>query len=272
MTEKLQRQIELQLWDQAVLSPKRALVLGAGGLGTHLAMDVMRLGFAKVVLIDMDVVDDHNLNRQILYSSESVGKPKVEESKKTLDAIHRTRDDQIVEIYNFDVVKCWDKVVPLICDSDFVFNSVDYGDYFDAVMGVMCKGLNIPLVLGGTEPFYGHTVSMFCQVPGGPTFAKIHELPNQEVLKKISDFEALKKFSDLTFLPKDQHPTVGGSTIYSAGICSHMMTALVVNYFLSQAFPGQRPPPPTQSIFNLMSYELTTWRLDADGNEIKNEQ
>ncbi len=54
-----------------------ALCLGAGGLGTNVALQLCRLGVRKIYLIDKDVVDVHNLNRQILFSKEDIGHPKV---------------------------------------------------------------------------------------------------------------------------------------------------------------------------------------------------
>jgi molybdopterin/thiamine biosynthesis adenylyltransferase len=48
-----------------------------GGLGTNVALGLCRLGVQKIFLVDKDVVDAHNLNRQILFSKEDVGVPKV---------------------------------------------------------------------------------------------------------------------------------------------------------------------------------------------------
>eukprot|EP01040_Poterioochromonas_malhamensis_P025580 gene25580-31939_t len=78
MSKTFQRQEELKLWDQSVISGLKCLVLGVGGLGSTISMDLCRLGVKEVVIVDLDVVDEHNLNRQILYGKEHVNKPKVE--------------------------------------------------------------------------------------------------------------------------------------------------------------------------------------------------
>jgi hypothetical protein len=51
--------------------------LGVGGLGCSVALELVRLGFKRIYLLDNDVVDTHNLNRQILFSKDDIGKPKV---------------------------------------------------------------------------------------------------------------------------------------------------------------------------------------------------
>jgi molybdopterin/thiamine biosynthesis adenylyltransferase len=73
--------------------------LGCGGLGCTVALDLVRLGVKKIILLDKDTVDYHNLNRQvsfdnsvacgitvqILFSREDIGKPKVEMAKNMLE-------------------------------------------------------------------------------------------------------------------------------------------------------------------------------------------
>ena len=58
--------------------------MGAGGLGSNIAMNLVRLGIKKLFILDMDVVDIHNLNRQILYSKEHIGKSKVYSAVESL--------------------------------------------------------------------------------------------------------------------------------------------------------------------------------------------
>lgn len=52
------------------------MILGIGGLGSVVMMNLLRLGIKKLIIIDYDIVDIHNLNRQIMFSVEDVGKPK----------------------------------------------------------------------------------------------------------------------------------------------------------------------------------------------------
>src|SRR4051812_30995734 len=55
------------------LFERSLLVVGLGGNGTHLALAAVRMGFARVVGIDCDLVSDSNLSRQVLYTRQDVG-------------------------------------------------------------------------------------------------------------------------------------------------------------------------------------------------------
>ena len=51
-------------------------MLGTGGLGCGVALGLARMGVKKIILLDKENVEDSNLNRQILFTKEDVGKPK----------------------------------------------------------------------------------------------------------------------------------------------------------------------------------------------------
>lgn len=70
------------------------MVLGVGGLGSIVTINMLRLGVGKLFLVDFDVVDIHNLNRQLLFSHADVGKPKVEAAFKNA-AFHNAGNTQI---------------------------------------------------------------------------------------------------------------------------------------------------------------------------------
>ena len=65
-----------------------ALVIGAGGLGSPAAMYLAAAGVGTIVLADGDAVDLTNLQRQILHSTQSIGKPKVESGRNALARIN----------------------------------------------------------------------------------------------------------------------------------------------------------------------------------------
>ena len=73
---------------QARLLNARVLVVGAGGLGSPLVMYLAAAGVGTVGVIDDDVVDLSNLQRQILHSTDAVGTPKVESARRTVTAIN----------------------------------------------------------------------------------------------------------------------------------------------------------------------------------------
>ena len=61
------------------------MVLGVGGLGCGVSMGLARLGVKKIIMLDKDVVDASNLNRQILFRPEDVGLPKATQGKIRLE-------------------------------------------------------------------------------------------------------------------------------------------------------------------------------------------
>src|SRR5476649_2700716 len=67
----------------ALIQSKKVGIGGAGGLGSNCAMVLVRSGFKNLEIIDQDLIDASNLNRQQYYTSE-IGLPKVEMLKKRL--------------------------------------------------------------------------------------------------------------------------------------------------------------------------------------------
>jgi adenylyltransferase/sulfurtransferase len=91
------------------------LLIGAGGLGSPLALYLAAAGVGRIGLVDDDVVDASNLQRQILYSTRDVGRPKVEVASERIRALNpdvevaahpvRLRSDNALEIFEgYDVV------------------------------------------------------------------------------------------------------------------------------------------------------------------------
>lgn len=250
-----QRQEELKGWNQEIITNSTCLVLGVGGLGSTISMDLCRLGVAKIHLLDMDTVDWHNLNRQILFRSEHVNHFKVESAVEELNRHHNTKT-QLVK-HNCNALENWQLIIQLIKESDIIFNTIDHGDYFDYAVCQIAKKYCKPLVLGGTEPFYGHTVSYFLQGirECDPTYWDCHDLKTPDLIVKTTELEVQES---ITYLPKDSHPVVGGSTVYSAGTCSHLMVCAMVNYMF-HLNNAERPDPPKQLIFNLMTMDCDKW-------------
>ncbi len=52
--------------------------MGVGGLGSVVMIALLRLGVKKIIIVDYDVVDNHNMNRQLMYSVKDIGLKKVD--------------------------------------------------------------------------------------------------------------------------------------------------------------------------------------------------
>ena len=105
---------------QERLRAASALVVGAGGLGCPAALYLAASGVGRLTLADADKVDLTNLQRQILYRTDSVGAPKVEEAKKTPAALNPD-----VEIVPLERRVAGAGLAPLVAAADVVLDCSD---------------------------------------------------------------------------------------------------------------------------------------------------
>jgi len=207
-------------FSQEALTGSTALLLGMGGLGTNVATALCRLGVGKMFIVDYDVVDDHNLNRQTLFKKSHVNKSKVESSLETLQELHNLVTEIIpVEI---DVLKNWPKVVELAKQSTIIFNMIDIGDSFDYAVQSLALSLRVPLSLGGT--FQSTATVDFFKPGGNPCLACVNDNKfSKEILDKLTT-DKIQSIQDISFLPADDNPT-GQSTFLVANQCANMVCA-----------------------------------------------
>lgn len=95
--DKLYFKRQIELWGeerQSLLVKKTILIVGCGGLGSNLGLTLGASGVGKIVLIDFDSVEKHNIHRQIAYELKDCGKPKAEVLKSRIEARF---EDVIVE-------------------------------------------------------------------------------------------------------------------------------------------------------------------------------
>ena len=79
---------EIGIEGQERLLASRALVIGAGGLGSPIALYLASAGVGRITICDGDTVDLTNLQRQIVHRTEAIGRPKVESARDTLRSIN----------------------------------------------------------------------------------------------------------------------------------------------------------------------------------------
>jgi molybdopterin/thiamine biosynthesis adenylyltransferase/rhodanese-related sulfurtransferase len=73
---------------QLRLLDSKVLLIGAGGLGSPASLYLAAAGVGRIGIVDADVVDESNLQRQIVHSTESLGEPKVESAKRAVEALN----------------------------------------------------------------------------------------------------------------------------------------------------------------------------------------
>jgi adenylyltransferase/sulfurtransferase len=134
---------------QRKLLDAKVLMLGAGGLGSPAAYYLAAAGIGTLGIIDSDVVDRSNLQRQILHTDARVGVPKVESAAETLRALN---PDVNVVPYNTRLTA--ENVLEIFGEYDIV---VDGGDNFPTryLVNDACVHLGIPNVTGSVFRFEG---------------------------------------------------------------------------------------------------------------------
>lgn len=140
----------------------KVLLLGAGGLGSPAAMYLAAAGIGTIGIVDMDVVDASNLQRQILHNIDRVGDRKVDSAKKTLTMLNPD-----VNVVTYDTRLCAENVIEILSGYDVI---IDGADNFPSryLLNDASVKLGIPVVHGSIFRFEG-MVSVFHPVLG-PTY------------------------------------------------------------------------------------------------------
>ena len=111
---------EFNIEGQKKLKAARVLVIGSGGLGSPLLLYLAAAGVGHIGIVDFDVVDDSNLQRQVLFTVEDIGKSKAETAKKRLLALNPYIE---IQVYNTQFTK--DNALDIIKDYDVVADGTD---------------------------------------------------------------------------------------------------------------------------------------------------
>ncbi len=136
---------------QRKLKSSSALVVGIGALGNVSSLYLTAAGIGKLGLIDNDKISLHNLQRQIIYSKEDIGKFKTETAKKKLLSINQ---NILIHAYSFKLTE--ENAEKIIKDYDIVIDGTDNIDARQAI-NKACVKLNKPFIFGGILGFEGQT-------------------------------------------------------------------------------------------------------------------
>jgi adenylyltransferase/sulfurtransferase len=154
---------------QAKLLQAKVLMVGAGGLGSPAAYYLAAAGVGTLGIIDNDVVDISNLQRQILHANDRVGVPKVDSAKKTLEGLNPD-----VKVIPYQAKLTSENIMELIKDYDLV---VDGCDNFPTryLVNDACVLTGKPNVHGSIFQFEGQATVFY---PGkGPCYRCLYPEP-----------------------------------------------------------------------------------------------
>lgn len=150
---------------QEKLLAARALVIGAGGLGSPIALYLASAGVGSITLCDNEDVDLTNLQRQIVHRTDSVGRKKVESARATLAAINPE-----VKVTALAERVGEKRLEALAAQADVVLDGSDNFATRHAVNRV-CVRLGKPLVSGAAVRFDGQVAVFDLRAPGSPCYA-----------------------------------------------------------------------------------------------------
>ncbi len=160
---------EVGMEGQLKLKRARVLTIGTGGLGAPLGLYLAAAGVGHLGLVDFDVVDASNLQRQVTFTTADVGKPKSEAAKARLSALNPA-----IEIVSYETRLTSDNALGLFRDYDII---VDGTDNFPTrfLVNDACVLLGKPNVYGSIFRFEGQATVF--GYPGGPCYRCLYPEP-----------------------------------------------------------------------------------------------
>ncbi|MGH3087947.1 MAG: ThiF family adenylyltransferase, partial [Rubrobacteraceae bacterium] len=160
---------EVALDGQKKLKAAKVLTIGAGGLGSPLAMYLAAAGVGTIGIVDFDVVDESNLQRQIIHGTSDVGRPKMESARDTIKDINPN-----VEVIEFEEALSSENALDIFEDFDII---VDGTDNFPTryLVNDACVLLGKPNVYGSIFRFEGQASVFWAEY--GPCYRCLYPEP-----------------------------------------------------------------------------------------------
>src|SRR5271165_872044 len=161
---------EVGLAGQKKICSTSVLCIGAGGLGSPIAMYLAAAGIGKIGIVDFDMVDFSNLQRQIIHGTKDVGRPKCESAKETINRINPN-----VEVVLHTTRITSENALDILAQYDIV---VDGTDNFPTryLTNDACVLLKKPNVYGSIFRFEGQA-SVFAPHLNGPCYRCLYPEP-----------------------------------------------------------------------------------------------
>ena len=160
---------EVGMEGQLKLKQAKVLCIGAGGLGSPLALYLAAAGVGKLGIVDFDVVDFTNLQRQVIHGTHNVGRPKLQSARERLEDINPH-----IEVETYETRLTSENALDIIRDYDVV---ADGTDNFPTryLTNDACVLLGKPNVYGSIFRFEGQASVFYA--PQGPCYRCLYPEP-----------------------------------------------------------------------------------------------
>lgn len=253
------RQKIIPRWNQNFFN-KKILIVGVGGIGCHMAVSCCRLGIKNLIIIDSDVIEPSNLNRQILYNKKEIGNKKALVAKKSLEFLHEI--DTEIEAVDLDIFEKWNEFIPLLKKSDMVLNGLDCPEIKRVAVASLCLKFEKPMIYAGSDIISGNSGMILYQPINGQPCYECLQASLSTINPKYYDIFKLENIDKQAKIPidnilKEENLPVAASTNYTAAIVSNLAINLMVHYFLNWS------SPPNRTIVDLYNLDIESWKIEG---------
>lgn len=151
---RYQRNLQtLSVSDQLTLFRSSVGVIGCGGLGGYIVEELARLGIGKIVVVDPDVFEEHNLNRQLFSTFSNLGRAKVAAAASRIEEINPA-----VTLIPIQTAFSSENGASLLDGCHVVVDALD-SIKVRLELSAVCTSMNIPLVHGAVAGWFGHVAT-----------------------------------------------------------------------------------------------------------------
>lgn len=158
--------------EQSLLSKAKVCIVGCGGLGGYIIEMLARLGIGNLTVVDFDIFEESNLNRQIFAQEQNLENKKVEECEKRVHVINRE-----IKVVAVDEKVTKNNAEAILKNHDIVIDALDsISDRM--ILQDTCEKLGIPLVFGAISQWLGQVGTI---LPGDKTLNKIYPCNSKNV-------------------------------------------------------------------------------------------
>ena len=219
MLPRYERNIpSLTMEESELLRTKTVAVIGCGGLGGYIIEQLARLGIGMIRIVDGDVFEESNLNRQLFSDVNVLGKPKTEVSRARIAAVNP--EVHVQSLYGY---LAEDNAEAFLNGCDAVVGALD-NIYTRRVIEKTCEKLGIPYIYGAIHGWVAQAAV---------------DMPGQRLIEKMyPEGAAFKDKSSLSFTP---------------GLCASLQTALCVKLLV-----GRPVQTGTIFYFDMLEQEFET--------------
>ena len=208
----------LTMEESELLRTKTVAVIGCGGLGGYIIEQLARLGIGMIRIVDGDVFEESNLNRQLFSDVNVLGKPKTEVSRARIAAVNP--EVHVQSLYGY---LAEDNAEAFLNGCDAVVGALD-NIYTRRVIEKTCEKLGIPYIYGAIHGWVAQAAV---------------DMPGQRLIEKMyPEGAAFKDKSSLSFTP---------------GLCASLQTALCVKLLV-----GRPVQTGTIFYFDMLEQEFET--------------